>query len=1212
MVSVVCGENTNLSGGNAAGKSVFLKLIPFFYGAKPETLVDRAGHKSSFMDHYLPTEGSLIVFEYQRNDGPRCMMAYRGTSQSVIYRFVRASLDESFCLPDVTALLQSGVPIAQVVQALKALDVETTIQIDTVDKYCAIIQHDLSLLKNKGRADSTVRQIAREYCIGGADVRMQHIEKLTLAILKRNNMFSRLRQMIAESMFDGVLIGDKPVHIENRAMIDDVSSLNEFMRHEVSIRECIRASHARLDTIKELYATAQGLDQTIAESREKLESLNANIQNLDERESLAAEDFQKRIDTANDSLSAMKSEERELNDTIERYTKEFLQWDEITPGPEAMRQAYENLPNLREAYSSAKNHFSRLQSEVAELDSKRLLDREAAQKSAEKQKASMLRRKESLLSDFHLKKEQWLRTEGDIKERCTLAIDVARSKAQPKREQLIQKISEEKALNQNPGMTVGERLSLQEHENRVERYGDQIREVEEEFAALKIKQNEVKVDYLGRDKAVGDARRLLQQSQGDVVRIKSHLYPDDNTLLSQLRKADNWVTGPAKVIRPDLLAMKSLSPVLTEENNHFFGWELNLDDVNIPEFALSDAELKEKLRQAELFESNTREDLAAAEKRLADVEDRRKTLQREVEICEGKLRRAKSDLDSARAAKKSAERTVHDRIAETKASKDKEIKQLNDQLTNFNKALEENLSAIRESFAQEIREGQGHSGIVLSGVQEQINATDLQLQDVTDNLNRQLNDIEKAFSLQASEDGIDTEMISDARHRMEFLENEISTVEGCREQVRRYDSFMANHYAKIPQLEQRAGEVLREKEKVELELSTLKGERHQFFEAIRKEKQETLRVIKDLKHNLDDAESCYRTIGSSPVGEIVKGDLVFLTERARNLYEESQRARIKIIREVEKIRGVINQFDSSQIKTAWQQLVQNRLSQSQFTDLDPDFLLQQPQDLEILLDSQIPHIRQTLLQTVRSVGTGIANYYEGLKGLTRQVKQVSSRLDQSINTNQKIEDLEDISIKLVSRVTKEECWEPLSRFHELWTPWTSRRDEEFPPDDLIRALKLAIDTLNHAHIARGIETLIEMEISMVEKGRRVIVRTDNDLLNLSSQGLSYLAICVVFLGICRFLAPNSQVQITFPIDELATLSPENIARLFSMFEDHNVLMLGAFPSTDPTILKFFGLRYQIDSRIGVRSVAFQSGGAPVNMRSLFANAIVTSEPESVQ
>jgi len=99
--------------------------------------------------------------------------------------------------------------------------------------------------------------------------------------------------------------------------------------------------------------------------------------------------------------------------------------------------------------------------------------------------------------------------------------------------------------------------------------------------------------------------------------------------------------------------------------------------------------------------------------------------------------------------------------------------------------------------------------------------------------------------------------------------------------------------------------------------------------------------------------------------------------------------------------------------------------------------------------------------------------------------------------------------------------------------------------------------------------MIDMRLEMKENDRQVVIRTDADFLSASSTGLTYLAIMTVFMGLTRYLCPDLNTRITWPIDELATLSPNNISHLADMLEANNLTMISACPKLDRSLRKFF-------------------------------------------
>jgi len=66
-VNLSCDGHTNNTGTNGAGKTSSLQLIPVFYGGEPDRLINRAAGKLSFIDYYLPSDQSMIIFEYRRS-----------------------------------------------------------------------------------------------------------------------------------------------------------------------------------------------------------------------------------------------------------------------------------------------------------------------------------------------------------------------------------------------------------------------------------------------------------------------------------------------------------------------------------------------------------------------------------------------------------------------------------------------------------------------------------------------------------------------------------------------------------------------------------------------------------------------------------------------------------------------------------------------------------------------------------------------------------------------------------------------------------------------------------------------------------------------------------------------------------------------------------------------------------------------------------------
>ena len=205
-VAIPCNGHTNNSGGNGAGKTSALNLIPIFYGESPETVNDRAGQKLSFLDFYLPTSASLIAFEYEREDGSRCAILYRHPAGKVAYRFVSGKFQDTFFKEDLKEKLLNGLPISDAINELKVENVPVTRQIINITEYRSIIQQNEASVRKAARTRKGIRAEVKEYCLGGANSHMIHMDRLTFSILKRNSMFKRLKKMIVYTMFGEINI----------------------------------------------------------------------------------------------------------------------------------------------------------------------------------------------------------------------------------------------------------------------------------------------------------------------------------------------------------------------------------------------------------------------------------------------------------------------------------------------------------------------------------------------------------------------------------------------------------------------------------------------------------------------------------------------------------------------------------------------------------------------------------------------------------------------------------------------------------------------------------------------------------------------------------------------------------------------------------------------------------------------------------------------
>ena len=154
--------HTNICGTNASGKTTLQRLIPVFYGERPNTVVPKTRKK--FDQFYLPSSNSYLIYEYRRETGNTCHVAItRKKDEGVSYRFINAAYSPELYFNEE----RQAYSYAEFTAGLRQRGIDTSHRIDTISEYRSIIQNDFSLLTGSlPRVESArIRQTALRYSL---------------------------------------------------------------------------------------------------------------------------------------------------------------------------------------------------------------------------------------------------------------------------------------------------------------------------------------------------------------------------------------------------------------------------------------------------------------------------------------------------------------------------------------------------------------------------------------------------------------------------------------------------------------------------------------------------------------------------------------------------------------------------------------------------------------------------------------------------------------------------------------------------------------------------------------------------------------------------------------------------------------------------------------------------------------------------------------
>lgn len=1184
-VRIQCRERTHVGGTNGAGKTSILHLIPAFYGEEPDRIVSRAGGRDSFVEFYLRSPQSLIIFEYRRHTGLCCSVLYRHQSGKLCYRFVEGGLEDTFFRPEIQEVLKNGAANDLIFQELRQAGVRVSPMIDTIMDYRAIIQRNPRLIKRQPAETRRLRALANDYGLGGPDSKMSHIDRLTHVVLNKNRLLSSFKGMICETMFDSIHINKRPTILHERDLVNDIRSLEAFEREESAIRECLVKDAERKAILEQATRTATQLRETVTEQREVRKELLTQVDKLQfdlEAEESALNEKDNRLSRKEVDLG------NEIGSLNDRLNKTFEQQEDYERrGLPELDQELDNLNEYRQQCKNATDDFETLTGKVTELEVEH--EQTIGQIKHTFQQEQHEREDRVRKAERELEQQKQAHDHGLTKLEAEQSREIAayREERHSKRQALgEQKVRLDTQLA-NPSFTQDEQWQIREAEALVAQREEDLHAVAQQVTEATNKREQARHDRSTAQARMEEAENSVEKLEAEFQSLQRQLTPDRDSWLARLREEDpRWGETLGKVVNPDLLNSSDLSPELVAAaGDTVMGWRLDIESLPVPAFAATEeqiqARLEEKDAQYEQAQRIFKETESAAQKSNTIFQDR----DREVEQIESRQTLHKRQLDSAKHALTSVRNAAAEGQKERERALQKELETITERLKAFDQETAHTEKDIEERYARLRMERIGQWASKEAELSETINnAQSLAVQAEKDHKQR-IKTLNEAHARRLKDEGVDPEEVRRARDKKNALEQKIEKIEQAQTEIHEYRSWRTREWAKVETWQAECADYEKRLETVQRQRKELKDNYEQTKKTFTDKIQECKKRAAGIQTAIEEAEAILLKFEGVDSGtQEIPGNLKALTEQLRSSYRDLEKLRELVIKAVRKAVSVLTKYENTQIYQAWRKLQEHRVSQlfdasDRYSD---DFELSQTESLRLLLDQDLPQLRAALITQFTNAAGELRDYFGGLKQLAREVKQVSNQLQRAINTDQQIESISDIEVVLKPRIYEDESWVPLKNFVESWEHWQLSHRADIPSEELVNDFHVVVTTLRSARVRNDIESMVDMSLQLRENDRLVTIRNDNDFLNASSTGLTYLAIMAVFIGMTRYLAPDPNTRITWPIDELGTLSANNISRLASMLEKQNVTMISACPKLDHGLRKFFENKVSIkDGRVNI-------------------------------
>ena len=1117
-----------LTGRNGRGKTTLLQLVPIFYGENPARIVGTETNRLDFNGYYLPRLTSYICFEYLRRDVP-CLVVLHASEAGGErrYRFVRSAYRaDLFLLPDGTNILQA----TDLRRHFKLKGVIHSDALSSVSEYRGVIQGRVG----SGKAAQRLRALAADYAYVGPGHHLTHMEKIVSGMFLRRTDFQDLQRMVVSCISEGDAeialsterrkIASWPEHYGAYARaMGEAPRMTEVLEREarlVAVEAELGRIHARVlrllahleatdaDNRRELARQAALANEEERAQRQIADGICIRLEGAgrearDQEGRVAAldqqqADWQRRDLPAKVGLVLREPELRADLTQLERRREALL------GEQEQISLRYERLVNdLDRRHTQAEVDAGRARIDLFQGFEPRLKDIDTqARADLDRLRADHGRGREAL--DKHL--QETVEAKGEWRQRASapqadVELVATRNTTQAVVEvRRAERDQAETTARQAAEALAKAKVAYQDQEDRRQRLGRQR-------------------DDLDRLRQA----RLLQQS------------PGEDSLLHFLRtQRPDWVFDVAKVVREDLLVRTDLAPELIEALPAIYGVGLDLGHLDA-HLAADEGALRQEI--ADLADQRARLDgeLKQAEQGLADGDRGRRQANQGLSLANAALQQALTRLQSAQTEAKEAQRQLDQGLKEAAQRAKARLAELAEAELALN--AERTALAQQHQAAVKARDaGQAQARRAIEAERDQAIAA----HDHERNQARARHAAQRA-EIQAERDqalgaaGVDTAALKRLERDIEAAQVQLQAIERSRDEVGQWHLWLRNDWPLRDEYG-RAAQAARDLEATAradqaAEEKRRKARRAELDAALKDLDRRHARLEQELaavRGRLDG----FRTYAPNPQ---VMGQpfdpcwaLGALTQQANANQAEAAALVQAIGRLIERIKRAF----SEQRDTPPDQFYESHRAA-----LGPDA---SPRAwvpvFQAWFDSEHDAYRRLLATEANQIAGAIVAFHRDMDAFHRQVLQFNRELQQSLDENLGFESVSRVTVEVKSVIRELEYWQPIEAMAEEHRAWLQLDGQGLPPPEFAATLRAL---LGHWEVREGIRaalpSLIRIQGEVVENGQIRVFRKAADLERVSSNGLSYLILCVIFIAFINRIRRQARVEIVWALDELKDL-----------------------------------------------------------------------------
>ncbi|MFS1428061.1 ATP-binding protein [Vibrio splendidus] len=1171
-------NNTMITGGNGAGKTSMLKLIPAFFGLKTSKISKKSENADNFVQFYLPYKNSYIIFEYVTNLGNTAQVVLsrhhtNSIEPKVQYRFVSKAFEANDYLIEESEGKHTAFEPQELHSSWSSKHIEFTKAVPTQSDFRKIMQNDEL---------RTVDKDFHPFTLTGGRNNLKHIDYIVHALITGKVSIPDIKSLLAKIMHQSG--GDYKLQFnpnEAERWLEYYESVSRFEKKKESYLNTLENGKELMELEDELEQQAQYINAALTALSNEMESLTDSLS-----EKTAT---QRRAEAEKNDLVSKKSEEAEIIegkingltkqiDTINNQHEEFIN-NEIEHKQalfEAIPEKEKDVVLLQEDLEYYKSFSDDIEIITVESN-KRVAGKKEEVKRQENEKTQTLNvigiehsltisNIEQTNSKLVSQIEQQFNSEREVAkdELHTAEQEVTNIKNQiaaiPQDEEVVQ-------FDASIAATQVLEVELLTSKNKLSESKSQF-----DLALLQIEQTNL-TNELGVliDKEASTVKKIEQLdglkngSKGSALNALREIDPDltDNPIIK--------VLGHELLLRADLSAQIEDIDI----DAGIYGLHIDIDMLNAPkEFEGIDAKIEELHAEIEVYQA-----------RLNTIRIRMKAIEQELSIRAVELKRIETkitEINNNTQEAVSKRSFLIDKKAALVLEKTTALTKRKDDAEKVLRKANAKISSIEENKRDSLEENSSNHLTTKSDCDttfsERRDTQEAIFDERIERLKADIKAIRKDADDRINDIDFDNEEFRKKTTEFQALEDTINEYRKYEPLIQSYLQFQQSDLSRMDELHAKRQELLQEKSTITQVISKAQLEWNRTRSEAKAEMGKLNRKIDictSLQSGVNTLKTSLSDMGIEPKldSELTKSFSIedFIASNQK-MAAKTQKVAKSVRKELSSIQQELVSNGSEDIRKCWSDEVGQMTS-----DNNNRMYRAQIIAFERIVNDIIPGFKQLVISNALAMGHNVNEFKLQLGGISKTINDLGRKLSDAVNGCSNYESITDISINLESVIHKIHGWESIVDFCDAYNDWQSGDyKENLLPSELFRnRLKQIIDIKRIGNSDVQIEDLFNVVFGVTENGRRKTARTATDLEKMSSNGLTFLFISTLYLGMIKMQRGASLVSIQWPVDELGKLSTENTLRLIGILESNNIAIATALPEPNIDLMNSFGKMYHI-------------------------------------